>query len=113
VGDRKELLTITIEQAVENADNARLIPPHDTSATSPSGAYPLSGIVPESEWNAISTAAILAATDNKQRIALLPSTRNSDYVWQHLKQMFSGPKPKKDDVCVFLFALFLRSHLII
>lgn len=43
----------TEEEAKSAADLSRLIPRYDAEATSPEEAYPLHGIIPEQEWNAL------------------------------------------------------------
>ncbi|KAG5637083.1 hypothetical protein H0H81_005816 [Sphagnurus paluster] len=63
---------MTAEEAKEEMDKNRPIPPFDANTTDPEDIYPLHGIIPEMEWKAISISAFDHATDLKQRVALLP-----------------------------------------
>jgi len=50
---------------------ARNIPPHDLTARSPQGAYPLSLLVPEEEWEATDPAPLLLAANEPKPAACL------------------------------------------
>jgi hypothetical protein len=81
------------EEAKVAADESRLIPPYNASATEPGDVYALHDIIPETEWKAISVSALINA-DNENKIAAMPH-RRSDWVNQHLAQVFASESPNK------------------
>ncbi|KAI0920527.1 hypothetical protein AcV5_010239 [Taiwanofungus camphoratus] len=92
----------TLEEAKASADSSRLIPPHNTDAQRPEDVYSLHDIIPEAEFNALSTSSFKSAASDKERIALLPFSR-SDWINQHLRLLFSAPKLKKTDMKILLY----------
>ncbi|KAF5326627.1 hypothetical protein D9611_000864 [Ephemerocybe angulata] len=91
---------MTADEAKTFADENRLIPPFDASATEPDDVYPLHGIIPEAEWKALSVSAFDAASNEKERLALLPH-RYSEYIKQELTRITSGgmsPKQKRKNL---------------
>ena len=96
-------IKLSAEEAVANADAARLIPRYNMAAEDPGEVYALHDIIPETEFKAIPTDAIIKAPSPTQRNRLLPYWR-STWVNQHLHQVCSAPKPNKAHVYVaYLF----------
>ncbi|EGO02918.1 hypothetical protein SERLA73DRAFT_165847 [Serpula lacrymans var. lacrymans S7.3] len=103
--DRIEQNTMALptqEEAKATADSARLIPPYNPDAFDAEGVYPLHNVIPEVEWRALSTSALIAANDDQNRVALLPYQRSS-WVNQHLRVVFSASTPKKSDIKILLY----------
>ncbi|KAH9943769.1 RNA polymerase I associated factor, A49-like protein [Amylocystis lapponica] len=105
----------TQEEAKASADSSRLIPSHNVDAQRPQDVYPLHGIIPEAEFNALSIAAFKAA-EPSQRQQLLPYSR-SNWVNQHLRLLSSAPKLKKSEMKILLyistmFAFKMASRLV-
>ncbi|KAF9451334.1 Rpa49 subunit specific to nuclear RNA polymerase I [Macrolepiota fuliginosa MF-IS2] len=100
---------MTAEEAKEIADSNRLIPPFSATATEPDDVYPLHSIIPENEWKALSVSSFDEASDNKERIALLPHSR-SEWVNARMRiwgQTDSGKDRKKNlKLLLYISALF-------
>ncbi|KIP06400.1 hypothetical protein PHLGIDRAFT_107028 [Phlebiopsis gigantea 11061_1 CR5-6] len=92
----------TQEEAKLAADSSRLIPPYDNSATRPDDVYKLHDIIPDAEFNAISTSALKHMDSNKERVSSLPYTR-SNWVNQHLSLLFSAPKTNKTELKILMY----------
>ena len=89
-----------IEAAKDSANANRLIPPYNDQTTDLSEVYPLHGIIPETEWKAISVSAFEQAENIKDRQALFPA-RNSSWIYWHLKNMQGASiKGAKKKLCV-------------
>jgi len=84
------LYSIGAEELQETADDNRLVPEFDASATDSGDIYPLHNIIPEAEWKALSTSAFESADSEKDKIALL-AYRRSDWIFQHVKNLPSLP----------------------
>ncbi|KZT03300.1 RNA polymerase I associated factor A49-like protein [Laetiporus sulphureus 93-53] len=103
------------EEAKESADSGRLIPPHNADAQHPEDVYALQGIIPDSEFNALSVSAFKSAKSIEDRIALLPWSR-SNWINQHLTLLLSASKMHKKDMktlfyisAMFAFKMASRS----
>ncbi|KAH9837707.1 RNA polymerase I associated factor, A49-like protein [Rhodofomes roseus] len=92
----------TLEEAKEAADSNRLIPPHNPNADRPDNVYALHDIIPETEFNALSVAPFRSATNVQERKALLPF-RQSNWVNQHIYQLFQAPKLRKTDLKIVMY----------
>ncbi|CAL1698160.1 unnamed protein product [Somion occarium] len=90
------------EEAKAEADASRLIPPYDPDAERPQDAYPLHGIIPEPEFNALSVSELKAAPDANGRQAALPFGR-STWLRERLNLEFSTPKPKTKNLKIMLY----------
>lgn len=86
--------THSTEEAQATADSARLVPPYDPDAETPSEIYPLHNVIPEAEWKTLSPSAIIQASSSKERKALLTYQR-SNWANQHLNLVCSSPSPSK------------------
>ncbi|VDC02261.1 unnamed protein product [Peniophora sp. CBMAI 1063] len=97
------------EEAQEQADASRLIPPYNVNASTPEDAYPLHGIIPESEWNALDgiVSSIKAADEHVARLKCLPYTRSS-WIGMHMKQAYHGDaKPKSSMLKMLVYVATL------
>lgn len=74
------------------AQSGRPLPPHNLAASTPKEAYPLEGIIPTAELNALPSLSRESAYE--ETIRFFPSN-NSEYVRQRLKAIMSAPKPDK------------------
>jgi DNA-directed RNA polymerase I subunit RPA49 len=83
-----------LDEARDEADSNRLIPPHNGGAEDPADVYPLHGIIPEAEWKAVSISALTHAKDDREARALLPY-RRSNWVNQHLNTTLAADMPRK------------------
>ncbi|KAF8630259.1 hypothetical protein AX17_005445 [Amanita inopinata Kibby_2008] len=100
---------MTQEEAKENADKSRLIPPYSATATEPEDIYPLHEIIPESEWKALSISAFDNAEDDRERIKLLPF-RHSEWIKYHLSRAMKEPgktKKRKLKLLFYISAMFM------
>ena len=79
----------TLDEAKEEADNSRPIPPCNVHAQEPADVYPLFDIIPEAEWNALSISALIDAQDHREVRALLPH-RRSNWVNQHITSVLKA-----------------------
>lgn len=87
----------TAEAAQAHADNARLVPAHNADAIVPGDIYPLHNIIPEAEWEVLSSTPFLEANGSKEQRALLPSQR-SKWVNQHLESILGSASPSKTNM---------------
>ncbi|KAI0339086.1 RNA polymerase I associated factor, A49-like protein [Trametopsis cervina] len=92
----------TLEEAKATADSSRLIPPYDEHATQPNDVYKLHDIIPEAEFNALSTTPLKSAGSQKDRVAMLPYGR-SLWVNQHLNLLYNTPKPNNRTLKILLY----------
>lgn len=79
----------TREKREEQLSGERPIPPFDLEATDPQNAYPLEGIIPQREWDAIRVNAILRETDEKKRSSMF-AVQSSDYVFPRVDAAISA-----------------------
>ncbi|KAG6909159.1 hypothetical protein DXG01_001786 [Tephrocybe rancida] len=96
---------MTTEEAKEEADKNRLIPPFDTSAVDPEDSYPLHNVIPEVEWKALSVSAFDQAESRNDRKALLPF-RWSNWVNAHVDTTYAdieSPKRRKKNLKILLY----------
>ncbi|KAF8064010.1 Rpa49 subunit specific to nuclear RNA polymerase I [Lyophyllum atratum] len=97
---------MTAEEAKEEADKNRLIPPFDAAAVDPDDSYPLHGIIPEVEWKALSVSAFYQAEGDKERLALL-HYKWSSWINQHVNERHHGesepPKRRKKYLKIVLY----------
>ncbi|KAF5376047.1 hypothetical protein D9615_007665 [Tricholomella constricta] len=96
---------MTTEEAKEEVDKNRLIPPFDATAVEPEDIYPLHGIIPEVEWKALSVSAFDQVAHNREKMALLPF-RWSQWLFKHIstKQAESdSPKRRKKILKIVLY----------
>ncbi|PPQ98682.1 hypothetical protein CVT24_003309 [Panaeolus cyanescens] len=93
---------MTAEETKEAADSNRLIPPFSAEATDPADIYPLHSIIPEAEWKALSIAPFDAASDMKQKKAMLPYQRSS-WVNEHLKNLDTSTSKNKKNIKILLY----------
>ncbi|KAA1474187.1 RNA polymerase I associated factor, A49-like protein [Dentipellis sp. KUC8613] len=100
----------TQEEAKLAADAARPIPPYNMEAEIPEDIYPLHGIIPEQEWQALDSLLpqLKAASSNLARAKLLSNTR-SKWVSQHLALAYAGPKPKAKTVKLLIYIAAMLS----
>ncbi|KAI0070971.1 RNA polymerase I associated factor A49-like protein [Panus rudis PR-1116 ss-1] len=101
IGENTESLP-SKEEAKAEQDASRLVPPYDASAQHPKDAYPLHGIIPEAEFNALSVTALKNASSTEERMQALPFNR-SQWIKSRLNLIFSAPKPKKSDLKIVLY----------
>ncbi|KAK7688536.1 hypothetical protein QCA50_008074 [Cerrena zonata] len=92
----------TKEEAKAEADAGRLIPPYNAEAQLPQDAYPLHGIIPETEFNALSVSGLKDASNSQERQALLPFSRSS-WLRHKLNLEFATPKPKTKNLKILLY----------
>lgn len=90
------------EEAIANADAARLVPKFNMAASDPGEVYALADIISDSELKAIPADAIAKAKTPAERNAQLPF-RHSTWVKQHLHLVCSAPKPNKTNMCASVF----------
>jgi len=96
---------MTTEEAKEEADKNRLIPPFDAAATDPEDVYPLHGIIPEVEWKALSVSAFEQEESNKERVAHL-HYKWSNWVNTHVnakREDSKSPRRKKKNLKILLY----------
>lgn len=105
------------EAAQAHADNARLVPAHNADAIVPGDIYPLHNIIPEAEWEVLSSTPFLEANGSKEQRALLPSQR-SKWVNQHLESILGSASPSKTNIkvlqyvsCMMLFRSLASRNL--
>ncbi|KAG6816191.1 hypothetical protein H0H87_007860 [Tephrocybe sp. NHM501043] len=102
---------MTTEEAKEEADKNRLIPPFDASATEPEDIYPLHSIIPEVEWKALSVSAFDQAAGPSERKALLPFGW-SKWVTSHVDSTYAdidSPKRRKKNLKILLYIAALMA----
>ncbi|GLB44229.1 putative rpa49 subunit specific to nuclear rna polymerase i [Lyophyllum shimeji] len=85
---------MTAEEAKEEADKNRLIPPFDAAATDPEDVYLLHNIIPEVEWKALSVSQFDQAGSDKERVALLPF-KWSNWLNKHVNAEHEEAEPQK------------------
>ncbi|KAG5644280.1 hypothetical protein DXG03_008765 [Asterophora parasitica] len=91
----KTISSVLIEEAKEEADKNRLIPPFDATAVDPEDIYPLHSIIPEVEWKALSVSAFDQVEGYKEKMALLPHKWGTWLFNQIKKQSDESESPKK------------------
>ncbi|KAG6836960.1 hypothetical protein H0H93_000352 [Arthromyces matolae] len=92
--DKGAVNLLTTEEAKEEADKNRLVPPFDLSAVDPDDSYPLHNIIPEVEWKAIHVSQFDQATGVEDRKALLPF-KWSRWINGHLEAIYADNESKK------------------
>ncbi|KAG6868782.1 hypothetical protein C0993_010709 [Termitomyces sp. T159_Od127] len=103
--DRGAAGLLTHEEAKEEADKNRLIPPFDAIAVDPEDSYPLHNIIPEVEWKALSISAFDQATGPNERKALLPF-KWSNWINGHVNMTYAdneSPKKRKRNLRILLY----------
>ncbi|KAG6902638.1 hypothetical protein C0995_013763 [Termitomyces sp. Mi166 len=96
---------MTTEEAKEEADKNRLIPPFDATAVDPEDSYPLHNIIPEVEWKALSISAFDQAAGPSERKALLPF-KWSDWINSHVNMTYAdteSPKRRRRNLKILLY----------
>ncbi|KAG6879646.1 hypothetical protein C0992_000281, partial [Termitomyces sp. T32_za158] len=98
--DRGAAGLLTPEEAKEEADKNRLIPPFDAAAVDPEDCYPLHNIISEVEWKVLSISAFDQATGPGERKALLPF-KWSNWINGHVSMTYAdinSPKKRKKNL---------------
>ncbi|KAH7099416.1 RNA polymerase I associated factor, A49-like protein, partial [Auriculariales sp. MPI-PUGE-AT-0066] len=82
----------TKDEAQQTTDEGRMVPPHRLDATRSEDAYPLSTLIPENEFSAISIVDLLHAGSHDERRMLLP-IHVPPRGWLHstLTRLFASP----------------------
>ncbi|KAG9308698.1 Rpa49 subunit specific to nuclear RNA polymerase I [Chiua virens] len=96
------------EEARAMADGARLVPPYNSDAETPSEIYPLHNVIPEAEWKTLSPSAIIQASTSKERTALLTYQR-SKWINQHLDLVCASPSPSKTHAKILMYISIMMS----
>lgn len=81
---------LTNEQALQQANLAvvRNIPPHDISANTPEGAYPLDKIISQEEWDSLEVHELkVAAKKAKDEEALRLKKKYPNFVLSRLRRI--------------------------
>lgn len=79
---------------------SELIPTPNLETSQPDEVYPRESLIPSDEWSAISVSELLKATDDKERVALLPY-RRSRWIEAKMRSIINGPPAvRKANLCV-------------
>jgi DNA-directed RNA polymerase I subunit RPA49 len=92
----------TREKREEQLSGDRPIPPFDLDATDPKDSYPLGGIIPQHEWNAIRVGVIINETDDKKRKTMFPQ-QSSEYVFARVDAAISAQGGDAEDRVKMLY----------
>ncbi|TFK72372.1 RNA polymerase I associated factor, A49-like protein [Pluteus cervinus] len=91
--DKNAVGLMTQEEAKVLADETRLIPAFNATTSDPTEVYPISSVIPDVEWKAISVSAFDQASTYEERKALLPFAY-SRWCQSHLRRLYSGEQQK-------------------
>lgn len=109
-GENEALLTN--EQALQQANLSvvRNVPPHDVSANTPEGAYPLDKLIPAEEWENLDTRELKTAAKKAKDEELLRQQKYPNFVLSRLRRIrVEGDKEGNDrraKILVYLRHLF-------
>ena len=86
-GENEALLTN--EQALQQANLSvvRNIPPHDISANTPAGAYPLEQLIPAEEWENLDVRELKAAAKKVKDEEILRQQKYPNFVLSRLRRI--------------------------
>lgn len=86
-GENEALLTN--EQALQQANLSvvRNVPPHDVSANTPEGAYPLDKLIPAEEWENLDTRELKTAAKKAKDEELLRQQKYPNFVLSRLRRI--------------------------
>lgn len=90
---------------------SELIPTPNLDTSQPDEVYPRESLIPSDEWSAISVSELLKATDDKERVAVLPY-RRSRWIEAKMRSIINGPPAvRKANLCVIPSSLLRLAFL--
>lgn len=86
-GENEALLTT--EQALQQANLSvvRNVPPHDISANTPQGAYPLDQLIPGEEWQNLDVHELKAAAKKPKDEEILRQQKYPNFILSRLRRI--------------------------
>ncbi|RSH91177.1 DNA-directed RNA polymerase I subunit rpa49 [Saitozyma podzolica] len=88
---------------------SELIPTPNLETSQPDEVYPRESLILSDEWSAISVSELLKATDDKERVALLPY-RRSRWIEAKMRSIINGPPAVRKANLKYIYYLAALLH---
>lgn len=86
-GDNEALLSSEQALQLANSSVVRNVPPHDVSANTPQGAYPIDQMIPAEEWRSLDVRDLKAAAKKVKEEEVLRRQNYPNFILSRLRRI--------------------------
>lgn len=98
-GENEALLSSEQALQLANSSVVRNVPPHDVSANTPQGAYPIEQMIPAEEWRSLDVRELKAAAKKAQEEEVLRRQNYPNFILSRLRRI----RVEVSDACSFTY----------